>query len=175
MEPYQIILLILVLLIFLYVAYLIYVLTMARIFRTSMKKRIVALSVLFSEKKEILLAISKVFTKSKVTFSNADKAEMINLTEIVVSPLRPIDVIIVSAKLKESQKRLNYIGQVNPWATRSEEYRSFMVSLHDLDANYRRIIALYNGDVAAYNYWIKAPLSFWITHLFGNRKRENLN
>lgn len=175
MEAWQIILLILVILVFLYLGLLVYVMSMVAHFSGRLKKRLVAISVLFSEKKGILQAIGAEFKKANLKLTLADNAAVINLDSIAASAIKEGDVIPTSAKLKEIQKRFNFIAETNSWEDSTGDYRSLTASLHDLDANYRQSIALYNSDATAYNYWIHTPLFKWLAWLFGHRSKEPLN
>jgi len=167
--------LILVILFFIYVGLLVYVMSMIALFKGKLKKRLVAISVLFSEKKGILQAIGAEFKKAKVNLSLADNAAIINLDSIEAAGIKDSDVVPTSAKLKEIQKRFNFIAETNSWVTTGGDYQSFTASLHDIDANYRQSIALYNADVTAYNYWIHTPLFGWLAWLFGHRSKGPLN
>jgi ABC-type lipoprotein release transport system permease subunit len=175
MQAWQIVLLVIVVLLFFYVGVLIYVMSMVRVFRSRLRKRLIAMSVLLSEKKEMLLAINYEFKKSKVKLDKADQKLYDQVQFLKISELKDVQIAPASQILKDAQNRLNFVAQINPWATKSEEYQTYANSIHDIDVNFRQNIVLYNSDLNGYNYWVAVPACRWFAYIFGNRKKQPLN
>ncbi|OPZ36112.1 MAG: hypothetical protein BWY98_00523 [Tenericutes bacterium ADurb.BinA155] len=175
MEPWQIVLLIVVVLLFFYVGVLVYVFSMIRVFKSKLRAHLIAMSVLLSEKKEMLLGIHFEFVKAKVKLDKADAGLYDRVQHLAIKALKDNEVAPIEQTLKEAQNRLNFIAQTNPWATKSEDYQNAMRTLHDIDVNFRQAIVVYNSDLNGYNYWIRVPLCHAVAWLFGNRKKAPLN
>ena len=58
--------------------------------------------------------------------------------------------------------------------TDTAEYDFCVSSIADLNRFYRQTVALYNADVAGYNYWRSLPLYRAFFHLFGFKTRPNI-
>jgi hypothetical protein len=175
MEAWQIVLLVVVILLFFYVGVLVYVFSMIRVFKSKLKQRLIAMSVLLSEKKEMLLAIHFEFVKAKVKLDKADSGLYDRVQHIAIKSLKDNEVSPIEQTLKEAQNRLNFIAQTNPWATKSDEYQNAVHALHDIDVNFRQSIVIYNSELMGYNYWIRVPLCHAVAWIFGNRKKLPLN
>jgi|GEM_PF-832023 len=175
MEAWQIVLLVVVILLFFYIGVLVYVFSMIRVFKTKLKQRLIAMSVLLSEKKEMLLGIRFEFVKAKVKLDKADAGLYDRVQHLTIKSLKDTEISPIEQTLKEAQNRLNFIAQTNPWATKSEEYQNAVHTLHDIDVNFRQAVVIYNSDLNGYNYWIRVPLCHAVAWLFGNHKKSPLN
>lgn len=172
MQPWQIIFLIAVIIVIVYCVFLIFVVTMAFAFRGKLDKRLVAVNILFSEKRDVLLALYAEFKRVNVVFSPSDEDAISKLRDPMPKNIKGTDAATINKILNSGETHLNYLAAKNQWATKSQEYVNFSSSLHDLDLNYRKNVAIYNRDISGYTYWTHVKLCFLFMLLFGFRKRD---
>ena len=175
MEPYQIILLIILLLLFFYISVFLLVLSNAISFRRKLKKRGEALMILCLEKQDVLLAWADLFIKEKHKFNDEDQALIASLKAIELKKPNQKDWENATDVLKRANRRLSYLTENIDWGESKADKDSYVSTMHDLDANYRQSLAIYNADVGAYNYWVSIPGISWLFYLIGLRKRQPFN
>jgi hypothetical protein len=175
MEPYQVILLVVILLLFVYTSVFLFVLSNSLSFRKKLRKRSEALMILCLEKQDVLLAWAALFSEEGFKFEQDDKDLLERLR--LISLRRPNQKEWASAIeiLKQSNRRLTFLSESVDWGKAKEDKEGYVSALHDLDANYRQSLAIYNADVGAYNYWVSVPGISWLLYLFGLRKRSLSN
>lgn len=175
MQPYQIILLIILLLLFFYTSVFLLVLSNALSFRKKLKKRSEALMVLCLEKQDVLVAWAELFLKEKHKFNEEDKSLVASLKAIDLNKPNQKDWENAIDILKQANRRLSYLAENVDWGDSKADKDSYVSTLHDLDANYRQSLAIYNADVGAYNYWVSIPGISWLFYLVGLRKKRSFN
>jgi hypothetical protein len=137
-------------------------------FREKLRKRLVALSVLFSEKKEILLSLYGLFHKAKLPLDGDMKAVGEAVVEVSI-PMSSNEKQAMAAitLLNDFQRRLSLLSEEERYIQKSPDFESYVNSLKDLENNYHRIVAAYNTDLNGYEYWRQksdlclADLAFW--------------
>lgn len=173
-EPYQIILLIFVFLAFAYVSLLLYVASNVREFSRRLKKKVRGLNVIMSEQAELLVSLSSVYRNLGINLGEA--ASMIEELEDCDFESKNVEVVFANVrKIKAASSRLAFIAQSNPSLKESQTYVSIVETLADLDRNHRQCVALYNADIAGFNYWINVPTTRWFVWIIGFRKKEAFN
>ena len=173
-EPYQIILLILVFIAFAYVSLLLYVASNVREFNRRLKKKVRGLNIIMSEQAELLLSMSSVYRSLGVGLGEAGPA----LEELEECDFESKDVEVVFnnvKKIKAASSKLAFLAQSHPVLKEDQRYVSFVETMADLDRNHRQCVALYNADIAGFNYWINVPTTRWFVWLLGFRKRASFN
>lgn len=175
MEPYQIILLVIILLLFFYVSLFLLVLSNALSFRKKLKKRSEALMILCSEKQDVLLAWSELFEKVGHRFSEGDRGLLDSLASINLKKPNQKEREDAAAIIKQANRRLSFLSEEVEWGGSQDDKDSYVSTLHDLDANYRQSLAIFNADIGAFNYWVSIPGVSWILYLFGLRKKRSFN
>ena len=175
MEPYQIILLVVILLLFLYISVFLLVLSNALTFRKKLRQRGGALIILCLEKQDVMLAWAALFGKEGYKFSKEDEELISSLSSLDLKKPNKKDWDNMLLVLKQANRRLSFLAEEVDWGDSQSDKDSYVSTLHDLDANYRQSLAIYNADVGAYNYWVSIPGVSWILYLFGLRKKRSLN
>jgi hypothetical protein len=152
----------------------IFVLTALFNFKKRLQKRIVALSVVFADKKEVLLSLLALFYSLKIPLDDPDNAEAEKVRWLKTKVVKGSDIESVFATLSGLEKRLALLAQQQPSLQKNKDYRTYASTLGDLDANYRRIVAVYDSDVTGYNYWCHFLPYFPLNWLFGFRAKKRL-
>ncbi len=175
MEPYQIILLVVILLLFFYVSLFLLVLSNALSFRKRLKKRSEALMILCLEKQDVLLAWSELFGKEGRPFNEEDQELINSLASINLKKPNQKEWESAIGIIKQVNRRLSFLTEEIEWGENENDKDSYVSTMHDLDANYRQSLAIYNADIGAYNYWVSIPGVSWLLYLFGLRKKHSFN
>jgi hypothetical protein len=174
MQWWQYLLWVLAIVVVAYLGGFLYVFSCLTYFSRRLKKRMVALSVLFAEKKEVLGVIYTAYKKASVTFEEADEEAATKVRWLVTETAKGQKPAAIAAQLDEMEKRLNYLAENNQWLRQGDDYKTLGGTLHDLDANYRKIVAAYNSDLSGYEYWRKFFLyRFWFW-IFGVKAKKPL-
>lgn len=128
-------------------------------FRSRLKKRTLAISLLLSEKKDVLLSMLALMEKDIKDESTKEEATQVRWLK--VNKLQAKEIENCLNLLSSLQKRLVLFANNNEHG-KSEEFLEYFDILNDLDANYRKTAAIYNSDLLGYEYWRKTPLfRFW--------------
>ncbi len=143
-------------------------------FKNRLRKKIVALSILFAEKKDLLLSVFQLYDEAKLPLEEADRKHCSRVRWLKTEVVKDKDVVPISEILAGLEKRLTLIAENEPYIKRSEELTTLLMTLKDVDASYRRIVNVYNADVAGYMYWRKFFLYRWLSFLFGFTKKERI-
>ncbi len=175
MKAYQIIILIALLVLFVVFSILLYVFSQAVFFRRRLKKREYSMGVLFSEKKEVLLLLDKLYREKGMVYEESDEALREKLMGISLAKCTQKEIKAARDSLKDVQSRLFFLASNNRWIQLEKEYEDLRESSSDLDVNYRQSSALYNADVNAYNYWVNIPFIHTILWIVGFRNKPILN
>ena len=157
-----------------YVFFAIYTIIVLFDFRGKLRKRLVALSVLFTEKKEILLSLYDLYLKAKLPLTPDIKAMKKTTAALPTEPKNEEEALNIAATLSDFQRRLSLLAEEERYILLHQDYISYANSLKDLENNYHRIIAAYNTDLNGYEYWRKNILYRWLTWVFRFRKRRRL-
>lgn len=174
MSGLDIFLICLVCIVFIYVVGLIVCIACLFAFRDRLERRIAAMSVLYSEMKELLLSWKELLEKAgcrwdeKMTNSGAQIASL--RTELKSEH----ESLLTFELLSSYEKELKRLSRLFPSVLKDNDYLAYSASLGDLEASYRRLIALYNSDQAGYEYWRTSFFYRPFTFLFGFRKRDRL-
>ena len=171
MEPYQIILLIVLLIAFIYVSLLLYVLTNVREFARRLKKRTKAISIILSEQCELYVSLGSILEDQGIDLGEA-AATLSELEELGFDKPTFENNLVAARLVKTVSSRLNYVLQKNQTLPEDPRITLYLDTLSDLDRNFRQATALYNADVAGFNYWISVPTTKWFVWLFGFRKQD---
>ena len=155
MEWWQILLYVVSILFVIYVFVFFYALECLLTFRSRLKKRTLAISLLISEKKDVLLSMLALMEKDIKDDSTKEEATQVRWLK--VDKLQPKEIENCLSLLSFLQKRLVLFANNNEYES-NEEYHTYFEILSDLDANYRKTAAIYNSDVLGYEYWRKTPL-----------------
>jgi|LAHS01.1.fsa_nt_gb hypothetical protein len=143
-------------------------------FKGKLRKRLVALSVVYAEKKEILLSLYALYQKAKLPLDNEIKLAKKDAVSLSTEAEDEEQSMAIVNSLTVFQRRLSLLGEEERYIQQSRDYVSYMNSLKDLDNNYHRIVAAYNADLAGYEYWRKRYIYRWLTWALGFRKRDRL-
>jgi hypothetical protein len=157
-----------------YLFFAIYTIIVLVDFKEKLRKRFVALSVVYAEKKDVLLSLYALYAKAKLPLDGEMKLAKKGVVELQTEAEDETMASAIVAELSAFQRRLALLGEEERYIQQSPDYVSYMNSLKDLDNNYHRIIAAYNTDLAGYEYWRKRMIYRWLTWLLGFRKRERL-
>lgn len=172
--PWQIVVWIVVLMALIYLFFAIYTIIVLFDFREKLRKRLVALSVLFAEKKEILLSLYGLFHKAKLPLDGDIKAMEDAVSKLTTDVTNEKQAMEAIGLLNDFQRRLSLLSEEERYIQKSPDFESFVNSLKDLENNYHRIVAAYNTDLNGYEYWRKRTIYIWLTWVFGFRKRQRL-
>lgn len=144
-------------------------------FRDKMAKRLVALSILFEEKKEVLLSLYALYDKAKVPLDDADKDAAMKVRWLKAAIVKDDDVKSIVSTLSDLERRLTLLSEEESYIKESEDFVDYMATLADLEASYHRIAAAYNSDLLGYEYWRKRPLYRWIFFLCRFREKQRIS
>jgi hypothetical protein len=157
-----------------YLFFAIYTIIVLFDFRSKLRKRLVALSVLFAEKKEMLLSLYDLYLKAKLPLSPEIKAAQKKVASLSTEPKTEEEVMAIVTTFADFQRRLALLAEEERYILHHQDYVSYTNSLKDLENNYQRIVAAYNTDLNGYEYWRKRIVYRWLTWIFGFRKRQRL-
>lgn len=175
MHPEQVLYLVLVIVGLLYLAFFVVFLSFLLHFRSELKKNVVALSVIFAEKKDVLLSLYALFDNASVPLDDADKESAAKVRWLKTNVVKDYDAEKVSLALQDLQCRLTLLAENESYIKVSEDFQAYMSTLNDLDRNYHRVVAVYNTALNGYDYWRKALLYRFFFWLFGFRKKSRLS
>ena len=174
LQWYQIVLWVVVVLAIAYIAGFIFVFSRMVDFRVKMRKELIAASILFSEKKEVLLNFYSLFLDRGVVMNDND-GDMLTLLRWKSMDVRRGHIAQeVHDMLSDVNKRLSYIA-MREKLNDDEKVISYFETLDDIDVSYRRIVAVYNNDLTAYEYWRQRKIYTWAYWLIFFRKEARLN
>lgn len=168
------ILIVVVSLLLVYIVGAVYVIGALFYFKNRLRKKIVAFSILFAEKKDLLLSIFQLYDEAKLPLEESDREHCSRVRWLKTEVVKEKDVVPISEILAGLEKRLTLISENEPYIKRSEELMTLITTLKDVDASYRRIVNVYNADVAGYMYWRRLFLYRWLSFLFGFTKKERI-
>ncbi len=174
MKPVELISLILIIVLALYLTISVFVITSIGHYNARLKKCLLGISIILSERKQFFLSLVDEFQEMGVNFRGSDIVVFDQVRALKVDSLKADEVSPISDLFREAESRFRFLAGKNPWATKSAKYQDLWSALEELDANYRQALVNYNSQLAFYNYWVKVPLCHWIPWLFGLRYREAL-
>ncbi len=142
-------------------------------FRRKLKAHLKALQVLFTQKKEVLLALFKIFHDEVKDLDPdlVDQYGKIQWLDIKIE--KQEDVVHFRNILTTFQNRFAFYIEGHKELENSE-VETFLSLSRDLDSSYHRVSAIYNADLDGYEYWRKVVFYRPLFHLFGIRKKERL-
>ncbi len=144
-------------------------------FKKKMNKRIVGISIVFNEKKEVLLALDSYYRDAKMEYEEEDLQCVRDVAALKNGRLKETDVTCYRDTLQRLEKRLRFKADSNPWIKAGSDYETMTAFLSDLNRNYRSIVAIYNSDLLGYEYWRRCLIYRFIFIVLGFRKKERLN
>lgn len=175
MRPEQVLYLVLAIVGLLYLAFFVLLLCFLLHFQGELRKNLVALSVIFAEKKDVLLSLFTLFDKASVPLDDADKESAAKVRWLKTNVVKDKDAESVAFSLNDLQRRLTLLAENESYIKVSEDFQAYRSTLEDLDKNYHRVVAVYNTALNGYDYWRKVflyRLFFW---LCGFRKKSRLS
>lgn len=132
-----------------------------------------AISILLSEKKDVLLSMYAIIDNSPSLTDEAMKNMTTQVRWLQTAELKAENIEESISILSSLQKQLLMSSTING-LNKDDEFETHREMLIDLDANYRRTAAIFNSDVLGYEYWRKTPLfRFWF-FIFGFRTIKRL-
>lgn len=154
-EAWQVWLLVLSILLGIYLLFAIYVVQRLYHYSSSMAQRLKAINVILAEKKEILLTMLVLYDEEGIHLDTAESkaAEKVRWLKIETKDVQQVIEIVETFDVL--QKRLSYLAENDGHIKENRSYQIHKSALDDLDGNYRRIVALFDHDLALYKYWKK--------------------
>ena len=174
MQPWQIVLLIFGILLLAYSSIEVFVIWSVAGFGNKLKRRLLAVSIVLNERRDVLMAEIDGFRAVGVYFRDSDELVFRQVRELDLSKVKAMEVHNISQLLNDAESRFNYLAGKNAWATKTEEFETLSLVSKDLEVNYRQAVMGYNTDLLGYNYWVKVPLCHWIPWLLGWRVKERI-
>ncbi len=126
-------------------------------FRRSVKRRLQALAVIYSQKRNVLLALSKSYADCGIVLSGKDEEAITKVRWLLTDTKDREEALAAEETLNALEKRLSFLSATNPFVDKGHEIALLKETLGELEFNLRRIVAGYNSDVLGYNYW----RAFW--------------
>ena len=171
MEWWRIFLYVISILLVLYAFGLFYALECIFTFKEKIRKKTLAISILLSEKRDVLLSLFSLMEKDVTDKSILTSLEMVN--SLSLEKLKCQDIEHAIALLTNLQKQLVMFANSNGYSN-NEDYETYFGLLTDLDMNYRKMTAVFNSDITGYDYWRKTPLFRGLLYIFGFREVKRL-
>ncbi|MCI2055494.1 MAG: hypothetical protein LKJ81_05050 [Bacilli bacterium] len=166
---------ILVVIVIIYLAGFFYLLINISNFKNSMEKRVVGLSFIFAEKKDILLSLYTLYDKASVPLDDSDNDAAAKVRWLKTDVMKDDDVETINETLNALQRRLTLLAESQSYIKKSNDFVNYVSALKDLDANYHRIVALYNNDLVGYNYWRRVVIYRFLWDMFGFKDKKRLS
>ncbi len=160
---------------FIYLVGLIFCLASLFAFRSRLAKRLSAISVVYSEMKEVLLSWKVLLEKEgcrwdeKMTNAGAQIASLRTELKSEHESLNTYELLF------SYEKEIKRLSRNYPSILNNDDYLAYTSALVDLEASYHRLIALYNSDQGAYEYWRTVFFYRPFIFLVGFTKRERLS
>jgi len=176
MTGIKITLYVLLAIVILYLAFFVYVLHCVLSFRSKMDKRLSALSILYSEKRDVLLSLDSLLSDKLKEASQDPASERLAVDALKLDKFSgEVEAQNAANVISAFQKRLTmFASSEGLQGIDAKELDRHLSALHDLDTNARRLIAIYNSEVIAYEYWRKIWAYRWLLFIFGFKKRVRL-
>lgn len=174
MEMWQVILLILAGVVSLYILVGIVVFTFTLAFKYKVEKRQDSISLLVSQKYDMLMGIVEELENLKVIVPESILHNIKGKRDIDFLAYSKIDRDHLLASYHQANYQIKLIAEQNNVATKSEKYRLLSASFDEIDELYRSNIAIYNSDVTGYNYWVSFKGYRHLLRLFNLNKKEIL-
>lgn len=171
MEWWQILLYSISIIIVVYVFGMFYALECLITFRTKIKKKTLAISLLLSEKRDVLLSLMTLLENDIHDESIKESATKVRWLKMNNVSSKDIEAYLFL--LSSLQKRLVLFANNGEYKN-DENFVAYFEILSDLDANYRKIAATFNSQVVGYEYWRKTPLFKGLFFVFGFREIKRL-
>lgn len=158
-----------------YLSFFFYALSCLISFKDQLNRHLKALSVIYQEKKDLLSALYARMDAGGIYFPGQVKVSCAKAGWLRLNNLKESEIPVVTATLSDLQKRLSLLLGENPTLKEDLEIHRYLGTLHDLDANMRRITALYNAALLGYEYWRKLWAYYPFFFLVGFRKRNRIS
>lgn len=171
----SILLLICVIIVFTFIIWAVFVGARIHDFKDKLRKRLYAISILLSEKKDIILTMSDVFVENGIELTSSQEAAINCLRFTSIETLKDVEVNPIEVAIKDAVGHVKFLASTHPELAKTEAFVTLSDSLNDIDTNFRQAIAIYNSDLLGYNYWCKSAATHWLFHMFGNREKNPLN
>lgn len=172
---WKIIVLILIIAAILYLIGFFYCLATLMYFKRKIAKRVAALSIVYSEKREVLLALDEYFRTANMELDENDIGCVEAVRALKGGRLKEKDIMFQQETLSALEKRLRFKAGLNSWVKAGSDYETMISFLGDLNRSYRKIVAVYNSDLLGYEYWRKQPVYKYLFFIFGFRQKERIN
>ncbi len=156
----------------LYLGGFFYVLSRLLSLRRQRQSRVAALAVIFEEKKDLLLSMYALVEASGLPLEGTLEQSAAKARWLKTPILKECELEGKNAVLADFERRLALLNVPN--LKSQEDYQALSAAVQDLDVSYRRIVAVYDSEVADHEYWRKAPLYFPWLWLLGFRAKKRL-
>ncbi len=163
MEWWQILLYAISITLILYMIGFFYALECISTFKEKIRKKTLAISILLSEKKDVLQSLFSLMKNDIQDKSILDSYEKVN--SLNLDKLESKDIELSLIILTTLQKQLIMFANSTEYKD-NENYLTYHDILNDLDTNYRKMTAVFNSDITGYDYWRKTPLFRGLFHIF---------
>ena len=173
LQWYQILTWVVIVVVIAYIAGFIFVFSRMVDFRVKMRKGLIAASILFSEKKEVLINFYSLFLEMGVILNDNDGDMLARLRWKKTDVKKGALAQELNDMLNEVSKRLSYIA-MREKLEQDPKIISYFDTLSDIDVSYRRIVAIYNNNLTAYEYWRQRKIYTWAFWLLFFRKQSRL-
>lgn len=172
MEWWQILLLIFSILITVFLFAVFLDIAMVITFSQKLERRVKALSIILTEKKQLICLCYKDLESYSGKLSEIDESLYKKTLALNTESLEAEQINETEKTLRDAWARLDFAFEKQG---RDPKQQEIVENYRDLNANYRQCTASYNYDVTGYNYWIKVPLASFLPWVLGYRRKEKLN
>lgn len=142
-------------------------------FKGKIKRRTMAISILLSEKRDVLLSMYKIADEKKMFDDDLTKDFTSQVRWLQTTKLKAGEIESSISTLSSLQKRL-FLFSESDELKNDKDFTAYLEIVQDLDANYRRSAAIFNSDVVGYEYWRKTPLFRLWFYIFNFRQIKRL-
>ncbi len=141
-------------------------------FKDKIRKKTLAISILLSEKRDVLFSLFSLMEKYITDRSILVSLETVNSLSLDKLKCQEIEDAVIL--LTTFQKQLVMYANSSGYSD-NEDYKTYFGLLADLDMNYRKMTAIFNSDITGYDYWRKTPLFRGLLYVFGFREVKRLS
>lgn len=143
-------------------------------FNNKLKKRTAALMMIFSLFRDTFLALRDVLFEKKVSLSPAIQELFYKVDNFSFKVKNQDQIIAMWETISELSKSLSFLMEQEKILRNCKDLPAIKDALKDLTFSYHRATALYNVDLAGYEYWRSIIFYRPIFFIFGFRKKKRL-
>ncbi len=171
MEWWQVFFYVISILLAIYAIGFFYALECIATFKEKIRKKTLAISILFTEKRDVLVSLFSLMEKDikdESILATVKEVNSLNLNKLKTSDIEPSIMVLTTL-----QKQLIMFANSTDYKN-NNNYETYFDLLTDLDMNYRKMTAIFNSDITGYDYWRKTPLFRGLFYVFGFREIKRL-